>query len=118
MVEVVGACQHLSEVCVGLFGLDVPEDSRHALFSTLGGLTALRSLRITLAQRNIAGLSELTRLVGLEKLCMRHMWIRSDVPWEASGGRDWEHVLAACSPLTRLEFDGVVCEEKDPKREY
>ena len=47
-------------------------------------------------------------MVGLEKLCLRHIWVRSDVPWEESGGKDWEQVLAVCSRLTQLEFDGFV----------
>ena len=67
---------------------------------------------MSFADWKITGLAQLTRLVGLERLCLRYMWVQSDVPWGESGGRDWEQVLAACSKLTRLEFDCVVCEEQ------
>ena len=110
LAQVFGACWHLSEMCLGLLGFESPEQCWPVVFSALGHLTALKRLEIVcdnwkFRHQSFNGLSELTRLVGLEQLCLGFTWVRPDLQWGESGGTDWEQVLVACTHLTRLEFN-------------
>ena len=99
-------------MCLRLLGFDIPEQCLPVVFSALGHITALKRLEMVcdnwkFPRQSFNGLSELTRLVGLEQLCLGYMWIRPDLQCGESRGTDWEQVLVACTHLTRLEFNSL-----------
>lgn len=76
---------------------------RPARFDVLAELTALTGLSLDFSN-DIVGLSMLSSLVCLERWCLGFVFMGEQLPWEKSGGKDFQQALGASSQLTHLEL--------------